>query len=154
MCCQYCRYYYVECRRETSQTQLRNSDAFSVFCSKLIAIDTGLKKALLIPGSNSIWILSDRHSATQHLSNWHKVGDNTGVAILEKLKRLSSTSEIHLQWVLRTLTSRAMRLLTPKQKMALLHPLGNRNSHKFRTALHLHQPQAMNYSSCSSLIRG
>ncbi|GFV52921.1 RNase H domain-containing protein [Trichonephila clavipes] len=31
--------------------------------------------------------------------NWHKVDDNTEVAILEKLKHLSSSREIHLQWV-------------------------------------------------------
>ncbi|PRD31013.1 UNVERIFIED_CONTAM: hypothetical protein NCL1_24664 [Trichonephila clavipes] len=68
------------------------------FLSELIAIDTGLKEALSIPGSNNIWILSDSSSAIQHLSNWHKVGDNIGVAILEKLKRLSSSHEIHLQW--------------------------------------------------------
>ncbi|GFX71337.1 gag-pol [Trichonephila clavipes] len=69
------------------------------FASELIAIDTGLKKALSIPCSNRIWILSDSRSAIQHFSNWHKVGDNTGVAILEELKRLSSSCEIHPQWV-------------------------------------------------------
>ncbi|GFT15744.1 RNase H domain-containing protein [Trichonephila clavipes] len=80
--------------------KLRNSDSCSVFRSELIAIDTCLKDALSIPGSNSIWILSDSRSAIQHLSNWHKEGDNTGVAILEKLKHLSSSREIHLiQWV-------------------------------------------------------
>ncbi|PRD34481.1 UNVERIFIED_CONTAM: hypothetical protein NCL1_14475 [Trichonephila clavipes] len=62
--------------------------------------NTDLKfRTSVIPGSNSIWIFSDSRSAIQHLSNWHKVGDNTGVAILEKLKRLSSSREIHLQWV-------------------------------------------------------
>ncbi|GFV03053.1 RNase H domain-containing protein [Trichonephila clavipes] len=49
--------------------------------------------------NSSIWILSDSRSAIQHLSNWHKMGDNTGVAILEKLKRLLSFREIHQQWV-------------------------------------------------------
>ncbi|GFX22805.1 uncharacterized protein TNCV_2605471 [Trichonephila clavipes] len=66
---------------------------------ELIAIGKSLKNTLSIPSLNSIWILSDSRSAIQHLSNWHKVGDNTGVAILEKLKRLSSSHEIHLQWV-------------------------------------------------------
>ncbi|GFW32096.1 RNase H domain-containing protein [Trichonephila clavipes] len=50
-------------------------------------------------GSNRNWILSDSRSSVQQLSNWHKVGDNTRVAILEKLKHLSSSREIHLQWV-------------------------------------------------------
>ncbi|GFX83664.1 RNase H domain-containing protein [Trichonephila clavipes] len=67
--------------------------------SELIAIDTGLEEALSIPGSNRIWILSDSRSAIQRLSNWHKVGDNKGVAILDKLKRISSSREIHVQWV-------------------------------------------------------
>ncbi|GFX00811.1 RNase H domain-containing protein [Trichonephila clavipes] len=38
-------------------------------------------------------------SVIQHLSNWQKVGDNIGVAILKKLKHISSSHEIHLQWV-------------------------------------------------------
>ncbi|GFW90206.1 RNase H domain-containing protein [Trichonephila clavipes] len=72
-----------------SHIKLRNSDGCSAFHSELIAIDTGLKEALSIPDSNSVWILSDSRSVIQHLSKWHKVGDNTGVAILEKLKHLS-----------------------------------------------------------------
>ncbi|GFU80087.1 uncharacterized protein TNCV_579671 [Trichonephila clavipes] len=44
-------------------------------------------------------MLSDSHGAIQHLFNWHKVGNNIGLAILEKLKRLSSSLEIHLQWI-------------------------------------------------------
>ncbi|GFT99594.1 gag-pol [Trichonephila clavipes] len=50
---------------------VRSSDGFPVFRTELIVIDTGLEEALSIPGG----------------------------AILEKLKRLSSTREIHLQWV-------------------------------------------------------
>ncbi|GFW91229.1 RNase H domain-containing protein [Trichonephila clavipes] len=57
-----------------------------------------LKRHSKFLGSNSTWIISDSRSAIQHLYNWHKVGDNTGVAILEKIKHISSR-EIHLQWV-------------------------------------------------------
>ncbi|GFV57801.1 hypothetical protein TNCV_3071801 [Trichonephila clavipes] len=44
-----------------------------------IAIDTSLKEALSVPGSNNMRILSDSRSAIQHLSKRHKVGDYTGV---------------------------------------------------------------------------
>ncbi|GFV78646.1 RNase H domain-containing protein [Trichonephila clavipes] len=91
---------YIKSQNYSSHTKLRNSDGCSVFHNELIAIDAGLKETLSIPGSNSIWILSDSRSAIQHLSNWHKVGDNTGVAILDKLKHISSSREMHLQWVL------------------------------------------------------
>ncbi|PRD34434.1 UNVERIFIED_CONTAM: hypothetical protein NCL1_14626 [Trichonephila clavipes] len=89
----------IKSQNYSSQIKLRNSDGCSFFRSELIAIDTGLKEALSVPGSNSIWILSDSRSAIQLLSNWHKVSDNTGVAILEKLKHLSSSLEIYLQRV-------------------------------------------------------
>ncbi|GFT75921.1 putative DD41D transposase [Trichonephila clavipes] len=56
-----------------------------------------LKKALLIPGSNVILILSDSRNIIQHLSIRYTVDDNTGVAILEKLKCFSSSRENHLQ---------------------------------------------------------
>ncbi|PRD33610.1 UNVERIFIED_CONTAM: gag-pol [Trichonephila clavipes] len=87
---------YISSQNYSSHTKLRNSDGVDL---ELIAIDTGLEEALSIPGSNRIWILSDSRSAIQHLSNWHKVGDNKGVAILDKLKRISSSREIHVQWV-------------------------------------------------------
>ncbi|GFV35041.1 RNase H domain-containing protein [Trichonephila clavipes] len=45
-----------------------------------------------IPGVNTTEKLQQEHRITL-------VDDNTGVAILEKLKRLSSSREIHLQWV-------------------------------------------------------
>ncbi|GFY30325.1 RNase H domain-containing protein [Trichonephila clavipes] len=83
----------------SNHIKLRNSDGCSICRSELIAIDKGLKDALLILSLNSIWILSDNRSAIEHLSNWHKKGDNTGVAILEKLNYLNSSREIHLQWV-------------------------------------------------------
>ncbi|GFV70580.1 uncharacterized protein TNCV_3841641 [Trichonephila clavipes] len=104
---------YIKSQNYSSHIKPRNSDGCSVFRSELIAIDTGLKEALSTPGLNSIWILSDSHSAIQHLSNWHKVGDNTGAAILEKLKHLSLVLARSIyNGFLRMLTSRAMRLLT------------------------------------------
>ncbi|GFW72129.1 RNase H domain-containing protein [Trichonephila clavipes] len=35
----------------------------------------------------------------QHLSNWQSMRDNVGVSILTKLKRLSTSHQIHLQWI-------------------------------------------------------
>ncbi|GFW22053.1 gag-pol [Trichonephila clavipes] len=105
---------YIKSQIYSSHIKLRNTDGCSVFRRELIAIDTGLKEALSIPGSNSLWILSDSRNVIQHLSNWHKVGDNTGVAILEKLINifLLLVKSIY-NGFLHTLTSRAMRLLTP-----------------------------------------
>ncbi|GBM17282.1 hypothetical protein AVEN_223813-1 [Araneus ventricosus] len=45
----------------------------------------------------SLWILRDSRSSIQHLANWHRVRDNTGMNILNKLKSLSVSYRIHLQ---------------------------------------------------------
>ncbi|GFY16890.1 RNase H domain-containing protein [Trichonephila clavipes] len=79
--------------------QRRNPDGCSVFCSELIAIDEALGSLASLPIGNEIWILSDSRSVIQHLSNWQSVGDNVGVSILTKLKRLSTSHQIHLQWI-------------------------------------------------------
>ncbi|GFT60882.1 RNase H domain-containing protein [Trichonephila clavipes] len=42
---------------------------------------------------------SDSRSAIQHLSNRQRVGDNVRVSILTKLKRLSTSHQIYLQWI-------------------------------------------------------
>ncbi|GBO24908.1 hypothetical protein AVEN_193595-1 [Araneus ventricosus] len=44
-------------------------------------------------------ILTDSRSSIQHLSIWHRVRDNTGMNILNKLKSLSVSYRIHLQWI-------------------------------------------------------
>ncbi|GBN88233.1 hypothetical protein AVEN_20395-1 [Araneus ventricosus] len=49
--------------------------------------------------SNEIWILTDSRSSIQHLANWHRVRDNTGMNILNILKSLSVSYGIHLQWI-------------------------------------------------------
>ncbi|GFT71927.1 RNase H domain-containing protein [Trichonephila clavipes] len=90
---------YTKSQNYSSHTKLRSSDDCSVFLSELIAVDTFLKDALSIPGPKSIWIISVRRSAIQHLSNLHREGNNTRVAILDKLKRILSFREIQLQWV-------------------------------------------------------
>ncbi|GFV23079.1 gag-pol [Trichonephila clavipes] len=94
--------------------------------------------------SNSIWTLSDSRRAIQHLSNWHKLGE---VAILEKLERLSSSREVHLQWVPSTVNEIDDSLA----KEVTDQPTTN-HSHLFRTPLCLHEQKEINCSSCSSLI--
>ncbi|GBL75585.1 hypothetical protein AVEN_154916-1 [Araneus ventricosus] len=49
--------------------------------------------------SNEIWVLIDSRSSIQHLANWHRVRDNTGLNILNKLKSLSVSYRIHMQWI-------------------------------------------------------
>ncbi|GFX92811.1 gag-pol [Trichonephila clavipes] len=146
---------YIKSQNYSRHIKLRNSDGCSVFRIQLIAIDIGLNKALSIPGSNSIWILSDSRSVIQHLSNWPKVGDNTGVAILEKLKHVSSSREIHLQWVPSHVNIAGNEIADSLAKnSAVQHTMNSAALHLFRTALHLHQQQANNCSSCTSLTFG
>ncbi|GFY14538.1 RNase H domain-containing protein [Trichonephila clavipes] len=47
----------------------------------------------------SIWILSGSRNAFQHLSNWNRVGDKTGTSILNKLKQVPSSCDVHFQWI-------------------------------------------------------
>ncbi|GFU05246.1 uncharacterized protein NPIL_426491 [Nephila pilipes] len=75
----------------SQQFNLRNPNGCFAFLSELIDTDSALNMILSFPNSGSIQILMDSHSAILQLSNWHTVGDNTGVAILEKLKHLSLT---------------------------------------------------------------
>ncbi|GFY34586.1 RNase H domain-containing protein [Trichonephila clavipes] len=77
----------------------RNPDFSPVFKSELVAIDEGLSYILFSLEPTSIWILSDSRSAIQYLSNWSSVGDKTGVSILNKLKQVSSSSDVHFQWI-------------------------------------------------------
>ena len=78
---------------------MRNPDYCSVFRSELIAIDEALSLLMSLPHGIEIWILSDSRSALQHLNDWQGVRDNVGVSILNKLKRLSISHQIHLQWI-------------------------------------------------------
>ncbi|GFW12513.1 RNase H domain-containing protein [Trichonephila clavipes] len=52
-----------------------------------------------LPNGKEIWILSDSRSAIQLLFNWQSVRDKVGVAKLIKLKRLSTSHQIYLQWI-------------------------------------------------------
>ncbi|GFU24064.1 RNase H domain-containing protein [Nephila pilipes] len=70
---------YFRSQDNSCQFNLRNLEGCSVFRSELIAIDSALSKILTFRNSSSIWILTDSRSAILHLSNWHRVGDNTGV---------------------------------------------------------------------------
>ncbi|GBN56025.1 hypothetical protein AVEN_32044-1 [Araneus ventricosus] len=61
--------------------------------------DEGLDSLSSFSCSNEILILTDSRSSIQHLANWHRVRDNTGVNILNKLKSLSVSYRIHLKWI-------------------------------------------------------
>ncbi|GFU48958.1 RNase H domain-containing protein [Trichonephila clavipes] len=78
----------------------RNPDFNSVFKSELVGIHEGLSCILSSLDPKSIWILSDSRSAIQHLSNWSTVGYKTGNSILNKLKQVSSSRDVHFQWIL------------------------------------------------------
>ncbi|GFW25301.1 RNase H domain-containing protein [Trichonephila clavipes] len=57
-------------------------------------IDEALGSLASLPNGNT-----DSRSTAQHLSNWQSVRDNLGVSVLSKLKRLSTSNEINLQWI-------------------------------------------------------
>ena len=90
---------YIKYQDQVVKVQKRNPDFCSVFRSELIAINEGLDLLKSITHKSEIWILSDSRSSIQHLANWHSVRDNVGVEILKKLKRLSLSHQIHLQWI-------------------------------------------------------
>ncbi|GFV00717.1 RNase H domain-containing protein [Trichonephila clavipes] len=90
---------YIKSHDHILRTQWRNPDGCSVFRGELIAIDDVLGSVASLPNGKEIWTLSDSRSAIQHLSNWQSVRDNVGVSILSKLKRLSTSHQIHLQWI-------------------------------------------------------
>ncbi|GBM84898.1 hypothetical protein AVEN_133231-1 [Araneus ventricosus] len=69
------------------------------FRSELIAIDEGLDKLSSFYCSINIWILTDSRHSIQHFANWHRVRDNIGMNILNKLRSLSVSYRIHLQWI-------------------------------------------------------
>ncbi|GFS95270.1 RNase H domain-containing protein [Trichonephila clavipes] len=90
---------YIKSQDHILKIHRRNPDGCSVFRSELIAIDETLGSLASLPTGKEIWILSDSRSAIQHLSNWQSVRDNVGVSILTKLKRLSTSHKIYLQWI-------------------------------------------------------
>ncbi|GFW21678.1 RNase H domain-containing protein [Trichonephila clavipes] len=90
---------YIISQDHILRIQWRNPDGCSVFRSELIAIDEALGSLASLPTGKEIWILFDSRSAIQHLSNWQSERDNVGVSILTKLKRLSTSHQIHLQWI-------------------------------------------------------
>jgi len=61
--------------------------------------NAAIDSLVFLPRGNEIWVLSDSRSAIQHLTNWQSVRDSVGVSILKKLKRLSISHQIHLQWI-------------------------------------------------------
>ncbi|GBM91543.1 hypothetical protein AVEN_83470-1 [Araneus ventricosus] len=90
---------YIKTHNQELKIQRRNPYFCSVFRSELIAIDEGLDSLSSFSCSNEIWILTGSRSSIQHLANWNRERDNTGMNILNKLKSLSASYRIHLQWI-------------------------------------------------------
>ncbi|GBN03775.1 hypothetical protein AVEN_103268-1 [Araneus ventricosus] len=90
---------YITTHNQELKILRRNPDFCSVFRSEPIAIDEGLDSLSSFSCSNEIWILTHSRSSIQHLANWHRVRDNTGMNILNKLKNLSVSYRILLQWI-------------------------------------------------------
>ncbi|PRD36687.1 UNVERIFIED_CONTAM: hypothetical protein NCL1_07822 [Trichonephila clavipes] len=77
---------------------IKNSDNCSVFRSELIAFSGELDQALN-SNKDNIWILTDSRSSIQHLKNWPKIMDSTGLDITSKLTRLGQRKQVCLQWI-------------------------------------------------------
>ncbi|GBN72017.1 hypothetical protein AVEN_32417-1 [Araneus ventricosus] len=90
---------YITKLNQELKIHSRNPDFCSVFRSELIAIDEGLDSLSSFFYSDEIYILTDSRSSIQHLANWHRVRDNTGMNILNKLKSLLVSYRLHLQWI-------------------------------------------------------
>ncbi|GBL99228.1 hypothetical protein AVEN_140689-1 [Araneus ventricosus] len=90
---------YITTHNQELKIHRRNPDFCSVFRNELIAIDEGLDSLSSFSYSDEIWVLTNSRNSIQHLANWHRVRDNTGMNILNKLKRFSVSYRIHLQWI-------------------------------------------------------
>ncbi|GFV30661.1 RNase H domain-containing protein [Trichonephila clavipes] len=90
---------YIEKRGERSTFYHGNPDFSSVFKSELIAIEHGLEAVLNEQDFGNLWIISDSRSSLQHLYNWITVGDKAGISILQKLRQISKSHDVHLQWI-------------------------------------------------------
>ncbi|GFV59277.1 RNase H domain-containing protein [Trichonephila clavipes] len=77
----------------------RSPDFSSIFKSELVPIDEGLSYILSSLDPMSIRILSNNRSAIQHLSNWNSVDDKTEDCILNKLKQVSTSCDMHFKWI-------------------------------------------------------
>ncbi|GFW62506.1 hypothetical protein TNCV_589331 [Trichonephila clavipes] len=81
---------------------IRNSKLRSVLRSEPIANSCAFNHALN-SYKNSIWIMLDRRSSIQHLKNWPKNIDSSGLDILSKLGLVRGnkyvSSGFHHMWV-------------------------------------------------------
>ena len=90
---------YVKSHTQEIKIQKRNVKFCSVFSCKLIAIDQRFDFISSLPPTKEICILTDSKNAAQQLANWHNVRCFTSISILKKLKNLSRSHLIHLQWI-------------------------------------------------------
>ncbi|GFS87550.1 hypothetical protein TNCV_2941571 [Trichonephila clavipes] len=78
-------------------------------------------------------MLSDSKSAVQYFSNCQSVRDNVGVSILNKLKRLSTSHQIHLPWIPSDVDLEGNEIADTLAKAALARPLSRYHPSPFRS---------------------
>lgn len=91
---------YIKSKIYDNKIQKRNPEFCFVFRRELIVINEGLDSIMSLTQGNEMWISSRSRSFIQYFVNWHRVIDNVGVTIFEKLKRLSLSHWIHFRWIL------------------------------------------------------
>ncbi|XP_035223926.1 uncharacterized protein LOC118196567 [Stegodyphus dumicola] len=67
--------------------------------SELIGINVGLDAILFYDCDFEKLDLTDSRSALQHLGGWSSACDESSISILLKLRKISQTHEVHLQWL-------------------------------------------------------
>ncbi|GFT64212.1 uncharacterized protein TNCV_2200921 [Trichonephila clavipes] len=91
---------YIKSQDHILRIQSRSPNGCSGFRSELIAIDEAVGSLASLPNRKEIWILSKSRRSIQDLLIWQSVTDNVEVSILTKLSRLSTSHQIHLQWIM------------------------------------------------------
>ncbi|GFT62071.1 synaptotagmin-12 [Trichonephila clavipes] len=80
--------------------QQRNPGTSSVVRYELTVVNAGFDAIISYECDfGKPWILSNSHSALQHLRGWSSANDEISASILLKLRKISQTHDVHLKWI-------------------------------------------------------
>ncbi|GBN54971.1 hypothetical protein AVEN_216339-1 [Araneus ventricosus] len=114
---------YIETPRDKYSMKQRNRVSYSVFRSKLLAIDAGLETTMSENNFGGLCILTDSRSSIQHLKNWTYKGDKTSLSILQKLKLISLQHDVYFQWIPSRVDIQGNELADNLAKEGSSHPI-------------------------------